>query len=285
LSRIKSIIKKKIFHPNKRLGQNFLKNSGVIHNIINLSEFEGTDHVLEVGPGKGELTIPLAAVVRHITAVEKDNRLISDLNDKFSNNNIDNVSLINSDILRFDISAIADFRISKIKVIGNLPYNISSPFVEMLIKNQHLVSKAVLMFQIEFAQRIAARPGSKAYGSMSVLVQYNAEVRSLLKVSKDEFSPVPKVGSMLVVFDMEKPHSRRADDYEFFKRVVKGGFAHRRKTLINSLKGSLQFCNSEDILHSLEKCGIDPQRRAETLSIDDFINLASVLKNIEPTNS
>jgi len=284
LAKIKPISQKTVFRPDKRLGQNFLKNSGIINHIIDLSGFDGADHILEVGPGKGALTIPLAGVVRHITAVEKDHRLISDLEDRFLKANIDNVSLINNDILRFDISTIAGSQIRKLKVIGNLPYNISSPFVEMLIKNQHLVSKAVLMFQLEFARRIAASPGSKAYGAMSVLVQYNAEVRPLFQVSKEEFRPVPKVGSMVVVFDMEKPHPRRADNYDLFKRVVKGGFAHRRKTVINSLKGSLQSFNSESILCSLEKCGIDPKRRAETLSIDDFIDLTSALKDFKSSN-
>ena len=268
------------FRSNKRLGQHFIKDQEVIHRIISLSGFEKSDHVLEVGPGRGALTILLSRKVDKITAVEKDSRLMDFLKRALPREDVQNVRIINEDILRFDLKKISGITKKKIKVIGNLPYNISSPFIELLIQNRDFVSSAVLMFQKEFAQRLVASPGGKDYGALSVLIQYNAGISRLLDVSKEMFYPKPKVGSMVLGFDMEKPHSRRAEDDASFRMVVKGAFAHRRKTILNSLKGSLTSFSSEEISSALEKCSIDHKRRAETVNIDEFLDLAEVLANV-----
>lgn len=188
-----------------------------------------------------------------------------------------NVRIINEDILRFNFNVTPNINQKKVKVIGNLPYNISSPFIEKLIQNRNNISSAVLMFQKEFAQRLIASPGGKDYGSLSVMVQYNAYISHLLEIPKEMFYPKPKVGSMLLCLDMEKPHPRRADDDDLFRSVVKGAFAHRRKTILNSLKRALTSFSSEELTLALEKCSIDQKRRAETVDIDEFLDLTSAL--------
>jgi 16S rRNA (adenine1518-N6/adenine1519-N6)-dimethyltransferase len=166
------------------------------------------------------------------------------------------------------------------KVIGNLPYNISTPFLERLVENRNLVSRAVLMFQLELARRLTASPGNKEFGAMTVLVQYHAHICPLLEVSKASFYPKPKVDSMVLELNFERPHPRRADDEAKFKMVVRGAFTHRRKTLLNSLRRALSPRTSEEILDALRKCAIDPGKRAETLNIDDFLCLTNALPSL-----
>jgi 16S rRNA (adenine1518-N6/adenine1519-N6)-dimethyltransferase len=266
--------------PKKRLGQHFLRDRGVIQKIIDRAGFLPSDHVLEIGAGLGELTIPLAARVRKITAVEKDPQLTDMLEERLFHARINNVSLINEDILRLDLEGIRGHSQEKIKAIGNLPYNISSPFLEKLITNRHIISRAVLMFQYELARRLLSGPGNKEYGAITVMTQYNAAVSPLFEVAKEAFYPRPKVGSMLIVIDMEREYPVRAKDNAQFKRIVKAAFSHRRKTVLNSLKGTLTSYGGEAISEALNRSGIDPRRRAETIDIDSFLRLASELQEI-----
>jgi 16S rRNA (adenine1518-N6/adenine1519-N6)-dimethyltransferase len=226
--------------PNKRLGQHFLRDRDVIERIINRAEFSSSDYVLEVGPGLGAMTIPLAGRVHKIIAVEKDTRLVMSLEEKLSKMGITNVTLINDDILRVDLEKIFDPPATDIKIMGNLPFNISSPFLEKLMNHRAHLKKAILMFQLEFAKRLLASPGGKDYGAITVLTRYQAFVSPLLEVPANAFYPRPKVGSMVVAIDMEKSHPRKAEDEVIFKRVVKGAFAHRRKTVFNSLRDPMK---------------------------------------------
>jgi 16S rRNA (adenine1518-N6/adenine1519-N6)-dimethyltransferase len=266
----------------KHLGQHFLKDQGIIHHIIDRAGFSDTDLVLEIGPGLGALTLPLAGYVRQIIAVEKDPDLIEALVDKISKAGISNVIIINEDILRFDMSRIPFVPGEKIRVIGNLPYNISSPFLEMLVGNRDRISHAVLMLQFEFARRLMASPGGKEYGAMTVLTQYHAAVSPVVEVSKDSFFPKPKIGSMVLAIDLDNPHPRKTEDDVVFRRIVRGSFAQRRKTILNSLSGAISTLDKEEISALLESCGIDPGRRAETLDIDDFLNITSAMVDAYP---
>lgn len=266
------------FSPKKSLGQHFLVDPWFIHALISNAAFQTSDLILEIGPGLGALTIPIARSVRHVVAVEKDEALIDLLNDKLSRAGITNVTLINEDILTFDINGIKEPSSSKIQVIGNLPYNISSPFLEKLLENRNLIRKAVLMFQSEVARRLSASPGTKAYGALSVLVQYYALTTVLLEVPRGAFYPRPRVDSTVLELDFEQPYPRRAEHEDSFRKVVKGAFVHRRKTLINSLKGLYPSWDRDTLLQGMRNCGIDPGRRAETLHMDEFLCLSSVLK-------
>jgi len=267
--------------PNKRLGQHFLRDRSFISGIIERSGFLETDKVLEIGPGLGALTIPLAERVRFVTAVEKDARLAETLNKRLNQEGITNVALVNDDILRVDLGKILGPVEERIQAIGNLPYNISSPFLDVLFRYRHLIRSAVLMFQYEFAERLLASPGGKDYGALTVLMRYNAETTPLLHVPGEAFYPRPKVGSMVVRIDLERPYGSRAEDEGIFTMVVKGSFAHRRKTILNSLGGALTSWENKEIREALTLCSIDPIRRAETLSIDEFINLADTMKRRE----
>jgi 16S rRNA (adenine1518-N6/adenine1519-N6)-dimethyltransferase len=270
--------------PKKRLGQHFLRDRGVINKIIKKAGFLQSDHVLEIGAGLGALTIPLAGHVRKITAVEKDPQLTDMLDERLSRYGINNVTLINEDILRLDLEGIRGCLEEKIKAIGNLPYNISSPFLEKLLANRDIISRAVLMFQYEFARRLLSGPGGREYGAITVMIQYNAAVSQLLEVAKEAFYPKPKVGSMVLMIDMEMPYPVRVRDDAEFKRVVKAAFSHRRKTVLNSLKGALPSYGGNAISEALNRCGIDPRRRAETIDIEEFIRLASELNGMENVN-
>jgi len=268
----------KTLRPNKRLGQHFLRDRSVIGEMIERSGFLESDDVLEIGPGLGALTIPLAGRVRHITAVEKDGRLAETLDKSLFQKGINNVTLVNDDILKADLEKILAPSECRIRAIGNLPYNISSPFIDRLFKYRHLIGNAVLMFQYEFAERLLASPGGKDYGALTVLMRYNAEISPLIHVSSDAFYPRPKVGSMVVRIDLERIHERRAEDDGLFITVVKGAFSHRRKTILNSLGGTLTSWGNNELREALALCGIDPVRRAETLDIDEFITLADTMK-------
>jgi 16S rRNA (adenine1518-N6/adenine1519-N6)-dimethyltransferase len=186
---------------------------------------------------------------------------------------------VNEDILKLDFSRIPFPPTKKIHVIGNLPYNISSPLLQRLLENRRILSRAVLTFQLELARRLVAKPGSKTYGALTVLIQYHARVSPLLEVPKESFHPRPKVGSMVLELDFDKPYHRVAEDEAEFKILVKGAFAHRRKTIFNSLKGALPSPTSENILAALVRCDIDPRRRAETIGIDEFLYLYSALRH------
>jgi 16S rRNA (adenine1518-N6/adenine1519-N6)-dimethyltransferase len=273
----RSIAKASLFRPTKRLGQHFLKDPLLIHEIIRRAGFKRPDQVLEIGPGLGALTLPLAGSVQRIWAVEKDTRLIPMLEKRLSREGVHNVTLINADVLKWDFNVFSPLWEEKIQVIGNLPFNISSPFLEKLIKNRNRVNRAILMFQLDLARRLTASPGNKDYGAMTILVQYHARIFPLLEVPREAFYPRPKVGSMGLEFDCENPYPKRIQDEENFKRVVRGAFAHRRKTLLNSLKRTETSMSSEDILKALEKCAIDPKRRAETLNMDEFLCLGAAL--------
>jgi 16S rRNA (adenine1518-N6/adenine1519-N6)-dimethyltransferase len=263
--------------PRKTLGQHFLVDRGIIQGIISRARFQPSDTILEIGPGRGALTFPLARSVGHVVAVEKDSRLAGLLEEKLSRAGIDNVTLVNRDILKWEFNEIPNLSSDKIQVIGNLPYNISSPFLEKLVENRSLVSRAVLMFQLEVARRLTASPGSKAYGALTLIVRYHAEPTAFFEVSADAFFPRPKVKSMVLELDFDRPYPKRAVHDVDLKRVVKGAFAHRRKTLLNSLKGFFPSWNREMILEAMKKCGIDPGTRAETLDMDKFLCLGTAL--------
>jgi 16S rRNA (adenine1518-N6/adenine1519-N6)-dimethyltransferase len=265
------------FRPKKRLGQHFLINTQIISQIIDIARFRSSDRVLEIGPGKGALTLPLAARVDHLTAVEKDAFLARALKEKLSSAGMANVTVINEDILSFDIRSIISAPTEKVQLIGNLPYNITSPLLEKITECRDSIQRSVLMLQEEVARRIVASPGTKVYGSLSLLVQYYALPRLLMRVLRDHFRPRPKVDSAVLELDFGRPYHRRARDEEAFKGIVRGAFSHRRKKLINSLGYSSHQWNRDILLGAMEKCAVDPGMRAENLSMDDFLCLTEAL--------
>lgn len=261
-------------YPKKRLGQHFLRDPSLTQKIVNLSRWKGSDFVVEVGPGLGALTLPLSNCVRHVVAVEKDAQLAAVLAERLAREGVNNVTLINEDILRYAFRGTGIDQMDKIHVAGNLPFNISSPFLEKLVASSDCIGRAVLMFQAEFAERLAASPGTKSYGALTVWLRYHATCRRLLRVPAAAFHPRPKVDSVVLEIDFERPYPRRARDDKALRRVLKAAFSHRRKTLLNSLQASGLCTEPEAILKALAGCGIDPRTRAERLDLEAFLCLA-----------
>lgn len=261
--------------PRKELGQHFLVDRGIVDKILASARLGRSDVVLEVGPGHGALTIPLARRVSHVVAVEKDLRLVEALQKKLLGLGISNVTLLNQDILRFDFSGIRTR--DKIQVVGNIPYNISSPLLEKVIGQRGVVARAVLMFQLEVARRLTSGPGTKSYGAMTLLVRYHAACTPLLTVTRKAFYPPPKVDSMVVELDLERPFPARGVSDDQFRRVVRGAFSHRRKTIVNSMRGFFPSWTRDILVQRMKACGIDPGSRAESLHMDQFLRLARAL--------
>jgi 16S rRNA (adenine1518-N6/adenine1519-N6)-dimethyltransferase len=262
------------FRPKKSLGQHFLRDPLIIERILAGAKFDRASTVIEVGAGLGALTFPLSSCVQRVIAVEKDGTLAEKLRAGLAREGIGNVTLIHEDILKLELARLSE---EKIEVIGNIPYNISSPLIEKLIRNRHRLQRAVLTLQHELAARLTASPGNKQYGALTVLIQYHAHLSPLLEIPREAFHPKPKVSSTVVQFDFSKPYPRRAEHEEFFRKVVRAAFAHRRKTLLNSLRGTFPSWEVQSTLNAMQRCAIDPQRRAETLSIEDFLNLSEAL--------
>jgi 16S rRNA (adenine1518-N6/adenine1519-N6)-dimethyltransferase len=261
----------------KSLGQNFLTDLSTARMIVEKSHLEPDDIVLEIGAGLGALTIPVAKTVRHVHAVEKDSSLVPILENQLSASNVNNVTILNQNILNLNFQELFEKSGKKFIVMGNLPYNISSQVLVYLIKNRHFVNEAILMFQKELAERISAPPGSKDYGRLSVILQYCATVKILTDIKANVFFPRPKVNSSVIKVRFHEQLHFPASDEKFLFDVIKAAFGKRRKTLKNALSQSQLPLKSQEILTGLEISGIDPFRRAETLSVEEFVHLANRL--------
>ena len=250
----------------KSLGQNFLQDAHYLAKIAAAARLGPDDHVVEIGPGLGHLTRKIAEQVKRLIVIELDDRLIAPLREEFST--FPSVEIVHADALDYAYAALP----GRWKVVANLPYYISTPIIQRLLACRTRFSSLTLMLQKEVAERIAAEPGGKEYGFLSVLVQYAAVPRLEFLVPAGAFTPKPKVGSALVTLTMRAVGTRAAADEELFVRVIKAAFSQRRKTLRNSLS---QLGYLREVMDALpDSTGIDLGRRAETLSVDEFIDLA-----------
>jgi len=278
MNNAKTMLARSGISPRKYLGQHFLQDRGITSKIIAQARLDQDDVVLEVGSGLGALTIPALSLISHLVAVEKDPGLAEILKERVPAEEAHKITTVVGDILKVSFAEVSKRFHRKIKVLGNLPYNISSPFLEKLVINREYVRTAILMFQYEFAQRLAARPSTKHYGALTVIMQYHARVSPLIKVSRDAFYPKPKVDSMVVEIDFEKPHPSQAEDERLLQKITKAAFSHRRKTILNSLDRGMVSLSRETLDEVLRKCSINPKRRAETLTVDDYLCLTSAVR-------
>ena len=262
-------------HPKKQLGQNFLSDPSTAEMIINRSGIGSEDTLLEVGAGLGALTIPAARVSKKVYAVEKDQGLIGLLKTELLVYNISNTTLINSDILQLDLKQFVENESKKIIVIGNLPYNISSMLLVRLINNRNIVSRAILMFQKEMAKRIYACPNCKDYSRLSVMTQYCADIKKIATVKAPLFFPKPKIDSEVIELTFKTRLQYQADDEQLLFMVIKAAFSKRRKTLRNSLAGNILEIDTQTAFDLLKQAEIDPVRRAETLTVHEFVKLSN----------
>ena len=254
---------------DKKLGQNFLIDENVVHQIVAAAELSEAGTVLEVGPGIGTLTQGLAESKARVVAVELDTRLLPVLATTL--NGYDNVRVVHGDILKVNI--MEEVGAPSFKVCANLPYYITTPIIFALLEKRLPMERLVAMVQKEVAERMAAQPGGKEYGALSVAIQYYTEPKIAFIVPPTSFIPAPAVDSAVIVCKRrEKPPVEVCDEGLFF-RVVKAAFSLRRKMLSNSLKN--MGIKSEQVAKWLELAGVDGKRRAETLSLEDFAKLTN----------
>lgn len=251
-----------MFKPKKQLGQNFLINDSIADQIIESAGLTRDDTVLEIGPGTGILTEKLVKVAGHVLAIEKDFDLVDKLRKRMSQNNL---KLVHQDALWFDLSLI-----EKYKVVANIPYNITSPLIRKFIEHEPRPEFLVLMVQLEVAERITAKPGSSKRGLLTLIVEFYAESEILFEVARREFFPVPRVDSAVIRI-IPKKVLPDVDEKIFFK-IVKAGFASKRRQIHNSLAATLTL--SKDVVEKLLlDSGIESKERAEDLNLDEWISL------------
>lgn len=255
-----------IHHPKKYLGQNFLTDTRIQQKIIQACELKPEDAVVEIGPGQGVLTRLIAPQVNRLIAVEADRDLIGPLRDSLPSS----VEIIHADFLKWDMSRLP----SGVKIIGNIPYYISTPIIEKLIQDRTKFDTAFLTVQLEFGQRLTAKAGGKDYGSLSCFAQYHADIKMLFKIKNTCFKPVPKVDSCFLRLMMRPYPEGSASDERFLFKLIQTAFQQRRKNIINSLKG---LVGKEKLEESLGSLGIDFNARPENLTLLNYIKLSNHL--------
>ena len=299
LTEVKSILREYNIRPSKRFGQNFLIDQNIKDKIIGSIQLGKEDIVLEIGPGLGAITEDLCKKAKRVIAVEKDKRLYNFLlrqnylnchceevrsaNEAISKKRLlrsahndegekHSLELINGDILKYEFKDIS----SKLIVVGNLPYSISSPILNKLINNRSYINSIYATVQMEFGERLAALPGTKDYGSLSCYAQFYGEPKILFKIPRGTFLPVPEVDSCFLKISFDKQIDSSIDQCLLFK-IIRSSFEKRRKTILNSIASSGIFKSKEDALLCLTKANISPDRRPETISLQEFIVLSIAL--------
>ena len=278
--RTQEILKKYGFAFKKSLGQNFLIDTNILRRIVDHAELTDESGAIEIGPGIGALTEQLAKSSKKVTAFEIDQRLLPILEDTLSPYN--NVTVIHEDILKADVEKVIaeEFAgIDDVMVVANLPYYVTTPIILKLLTENLPIRGLVVMLQKEVADRIAARPGTKEYGSLSIAIQYYTEAETVMIVPKTVFMPQPNVDSAVIRLVKRAKPIVEVKDEEFFFTVTRSSFAQRRKTILNNLTSQLPDGKSkkDQILKALEQTGVDPTRRGETLSIEEFGKLSDEL--------
>jgi 16S rRNA (adenine1518-N6/adenine1519-N6)-dimethyltransferase len=273
-----------LIKAKKSLGQNFLDDDRIMDRIVASVSPKNTDIIFEIGPGTGALTRLLVERCGLLVAVELDSRLVGKLRSEIR---AEIFTLIEADALTLDWSALLESSVKRwrelhpdvedeprLRVVANLPYYISTPMIQRLLKIGNRIFDMTLMLQEEVVDRIVSRPGGKEYGYFSVFVQYYSKVSKLFTVPPESFSPVPKVSSAIVKLDIHKePLIEIRDEPKFFG-LVRAAFAQRRKTILNNLKAAVAIANFDEAPEiALQKCGMDGRRRAETFSLQDFETL------------
>ena len=254
---------------SKKLGQNFLIKRGIVDEIVHAAELMPGEPVLEVGPGIGTLTQGLAQSGADVTAIELDRRLLDVLDTTLAS--YDNVRIVHGDVLKLDVPTIMNHK--PFKVVANLPYYITTPIIMSLLESKLPIERLVVMVQKEVALRMVAKPGTKDYGALSVAVQYYTEPDIVLDVPPKSFLPAPAVTSSVIRCVLrDKPPVDVIDEKLFF-RVVKAGFAQRRKTFSNTMKTT--GLSKDRIEELLVKANIDGQRRGETFTLQEFADVAN----------
>lgn len=278
--RTKEILEKHGFSFKKSLGQNFLIDPNILRNITKYAELTEEHGAIEIGPGIGALTENLARASKKVVAYEIDQRLFPILDDTLAP--YDNVKIIHNDVLKADVGQMIEEEfagVSDIMVVANLPYYVTTPIIMKLLEEQLPIRGLVVMLQKEVAERISAKPGTKEYGSLSIAIQYFTRAEVVMIVPKTVFMPQPNVDSAVIRLLKRDEPAVKVKDESFFFTITRLSFAQRRKTLLNNLTNGLPNGKEkkESIVHALDRAGIDPTRRGETLSLEEFARLSDEL--------
>ncbi|ALP88956.1 MULTISPECIES: 16S rRNA (adenine(1518)-N(6)/adenine(1519)-N(6))-dimethyltransferase RsmA [Clostridium] len=266
------LVKKYNFKFSKSLGQNFLIDDSVLTDIVDGASVDDKDFIIEIGPGVGTLTAKLLMKAKKVTSIELDNDLIPILQEELGEH--ENFDLIHNDALKVDFNSLIGDEPS-VKLVANLPYYVTTPIIVKLLKDGYNFKSLTIMIQKEVAERINAEPNCKEYGALSVLVQYYCNTSIVRRVAPSCFIPRPKVESIVIRLDrLEAPRVNVKDENLMFA-LVRAGFNMRRKTLWNATKTF--NLSKEKLEEAFEKSGIDPKRRAETLSIEEFAHLSDCI--------
>jgi len=272
LSRLKRALAERGLAPRKRYGQNFLVREELAERIVEHCRLREDDVAVEIGPGAGALTGRLAARVRRLIAVEKDAGLAAYLREELAES--PRVDIVEGDFLTFDLAAAARAHgVEKLAVVGNIPYNITTPVLERVFEQRAAIRVAVLLVQKEYAERLAAAAGTPEYGSLTLFARYHALMEPLMGIRAGAFWPRPEVDSMLVRFFLRDHPPVEVPSEALLFRVIRGAFQMRRKQLLNTLEESLGT-SKDEAARLCRRAGIDPRRRGETLTLDEFAELA-----------
>ncbi|MES0857387.1 16S rRNA (adenine(1518)-N(6)/adenine(1519)-N(6))-dimethyltransferase RsmA [Geobacillus sp. G4] len=278
--RTKEILERYGFSFKKSLGQNFLIDANILRKIVDVADISPDTGAIEIGPGIGALTEQLARRAKKVVAFEIDGRLLPILADTLSA--YDNVRIFHQDVLKVDLHAVIAEELADVSdrmVVANLPYYVTTPIIMKLLTERLPIRGMVVMLQKEVADRLAAKPGTKDYGSLTIAVQYYTEAEVVMTVPRTVFMPQPNVDSAVIRLVKRQHPPVVVDDEGVFFQVVRASFAQRRKTLFNNLTNNLPGGkeNKEQIERVLVALGIDPRRRGETLDIAEFASLSNAL--------
>ena len=275
------IMKKYHIKANKALGQNFLIDEKVINKIIENSQIEKKDCVIEIGPGLGTLTKELLETSGKVICIELDKKMIPILNDRFSL--YKNFELINDDILKVDLNKLIMSQkgegLENVRIVANLPYYITTPIIMKLLEEKLDLESITVMVQKEVADRLIAIPGNKDTGAITYTVYYYAQGEEIAEVPKESFIPIPEVTSKVIKLNIRKNPPVQVRNSEVMFRIIKCAFMQRRKTLLNALVNTKVFLNKEEGKSILKKLNLDENIRAEKLMLDDYAKIADIIIN------
>jgi len=276
------LLKRQGLAPKKKLGQNFLVHKHTAERIVSLADVKQDDTILEVGVGLGALTEPLAKAAGQVIGIETDSGIIRMHGEE--NDLPKNVRLQHLDILQADFEKLAEESGGRLKIVANLPYSISTPFLFKLFTHAEIVESAVVMLQKEVAERLVAEPGTKEYGVPTVLLASCAKIKMLIRVKPEEFHPRPKVDSAVVRLTFfpipERVQGLENVDRLKLRKVVNAAFGQRRKTLVNALHGGGFTAGKQQLTQAIEACDLSPSIRAERLDIEHFIRLTNAIDRL-----
>ena len=273
-------LKKHNFHFKKKLGQNFINDDHLLSKIVAAAEVSAEDVVIEIGPGAATLTAALAKKAKQVIAVEIDKDLYPIINERMAE--FENFELVCGDAMKVDFDELAaKYGVKRYKIVANLPYYITTPIVMRLLEEGFRTERIVIMVQKEVAERFLAKAGTKAYGAITVALNYYGEVTRAFNVPRSMFTPRPEVDSAVVCIKCWQEKPFQAIDEKLWRSLVKAAFSQRRKTLNNALK-TLNF-PAEVLKAALAEANIDPSRRGETLSVEEFVRLANILSAYKKT--